>query len=103
MLALDTPVPTPDGWTTMGEIVAGQEVFDESGRVCRVTAAYPVRVAEEPYRLTFSDGTWIDACAEHLWCTWTHAHRLRRAAQHQRLQAVVVVEVRVGRCDHEHY
>ena len=26
-LALDTPIPTPKGWTTMGELSPGQEVF----------------------------------------------------------------------------
>jgi phage terminase large subunit-like protein len=27
------------------------------------------------YRLTFSDDTTIDCCADHLWVTWTHAER----------------------------
>ena len=36
-LALDTPIPTPSGWTTMGELKVGQEVFDESGKPCTVT------------------------------------------------------------------
>ena len=41
-LALDTPIPTPDGWTTMGEIQVGGEVFDEHGHACKVIAATPV-------------------------------------------------------------
>src|SRR5438045_7793808 len=28
-LALDTAVPTPEGWTTMGELRIGDRVFDE--------------------------------------------------------------------------
>ena len=32
-LALDTPIPTPDGFTTMGEIQIGDEVFDEKGQI----------------------------------------------------------------------
>src|SRR5438270_3865818 len=43
-LALDTPIATPDGWTTMGEIQAGAEVFDEHGRACRVTYVSPTFV-----------------------------------------------------------
>ena len=29
-VALDTPIPTPHGWTTMGEIKVGDSVFDET-------------------------------------------------------------------------
>lgn len=35
-LALDTPIPTPSGWTTMGELRAGDQVLDELGNPCRV-------------------------------------------------------------------
>src|SRR5438445_5114391 len=40
-LALDTPVPTPSGWTTMGDVAVGEFVFDEEGRPTRVVAATP--------------------------------------------------------------
>ena len=43
-LALDTPVPTPFGWTTMGSIVEGDLLYDEGGRICRVTGLSPVFV-----------------------------------------------------------
>ena len=35
-LALNTPLATPTGWTTMGNIRRGDEVFDENGLPCRV-------------------------------------------------------------------
>jgi hypothetical protein len=41
-LALETPVPTPFGWTTMGEIIEGDLLYDERGRICRVTGLSPV-------------------------------------------------------------
>jgi hypothetical protein len=69
-LALDTPIPTPRGWTTMGEIQPGDEVFDESGQPCTVTAATPVMLGRPCYEVEFSDGTVIVADAEHLWLTW---------------------------------
>ena len=69
-LALDTPIPTPDGWTTMGEIQVGGEVFDEHGRACPVIAATPVMHGRPCYEVEFSDGTVIVADAEHLWLTW---------------------------------
>src|SRR5690606_40639875 len=41
-LALDTPLATPSGWTTMGEVEVGDELYDAQGRVTRVVAATEV-------------------------------------------------------------
>jgi phage terminase large subunit-like protein len=30
-VALDTPIPTPSGWTTMGDLQVGDQVFDVDG------------------------------------------------------------------------
>jgi hypothetical protein len=77
-LALDTPIPTPDGWTPMGEIQVGGEVFDEYGQPCKVIAATPVMHGRPCYEVEFSDGTVIVADAEHLWRTATAAGRQQR-------------------------
>jgi DNA segregation ATPase FtsK/SpoIIIE-like protein len=77
-LALDTPIPTPDGWTTMGEIQVGGEVFDEHGHACKVIAATPVMHGRPCYEVEFSDGAVIVADAEHLWRTATAAGRQQR-------------------------
>src|SRR5215470_2538106 len=69
-LALDTPIPTPGGWTTMGAVQVGQQVFDERGHACTVVAATPVMRGRPCYEMEFSDGTVIVADAEHLWQTW---------------------------------
>jgi FtsK/SpoIIIE family/FtsK alpha domain/Ftsk gamma domain/LAGLIDADG-like domain len=74
-LALDTPIPTPRGWTTMGEIQVGSEVFDEQGRPSRVIAATPVMHGRPCYEVEFSDGTVIVADAQHQWRTSTAAGR----------------------------
>jgi hypothetical protein len=78
-LALDTPIPTPQGWTTMGEVQAGDEVFDESGCPCTVIAATSVMYGRPCYEVEFSDGTVIMADAEHLWQTSTTAGRQQRS------------------------
>jgi len=78
-LALDTPIPTPSGWTTMAEIQPGDEVFDELGRRCMVIAATPVMHDRPCYEVEFSDGTVVVADAEHLWQTETAACRAQRA------------------------
>ena len=35
-LALDTLLPTPGGWTTMGDLQVGDTLFDENGKPCTV-------------------------------------------------------------------
>lgn len=66
-LALDTPLPTPDGWTTMGDVKIGDLLFDESGWPCRVTFTTPVQYGRECFRVRFSDGESIVCDAQHLW------------------------------------
>jgi hypothetical protein len=56
-LALDTPIPTPDGWSTMGELWPGDTVFDERGRPCRMMATSEVVLGRHCYRVSFGDGT----------------------------------------------
>lgn len=73
LLSLDTPVPTPSGWTTMGELRDGDTIFDEQGRTTKVLAAHEVDAAPESYQLTFDDGSTILAGAEHLWLTYDKA------------------------------
>jgi replicative DNA helicase len=65
-LALDTPLPTPSGWTTMGEVEVGDTLFDEEGKPCRVTNTSPIRRLD-CYRVKFSDGTELVADGDHLW------------------------------------
>jgi len=66
-LALDTPLPTPTGWTTMGEVAVGALLIGADGRPTRVVAATDVMVDRPCYELTFSDGSTIVADAEHQW------------------------------------
>ena len=68
-LALDTPLPTPTGWTTMGEVAVGDRLLGADGRPTTVTAAFPVRHGRPCYEVEFSDGSVIVADAEHLWRT----------------------------------
>jgi hypothetical protein len=75
-LAIDTPIPTPEGWTTMGALQPGDVIFDETGAPCRVTATTGVMLD----RVRFSDGSSIVADADHLWSvqsdTVVPGHRL---------------------------
>jgi len=66
-LSLDTPIPTLDGWKTMGEMAVGDTVFDEQGKPCRVLGLSAIDDTETCYRITFRDGSHIDAGEGHLW------------------------------------
>ena len=84
-LALDTRLPTPNGWTTMGEVAVGDELYAADGRPTRVVAATEVMFGRPCYEIEFSDGSTITADAEHQWLTETRA--ARRGA---RIEASVV-------------
>jgi hypothetical protein len=89
-LALDTPIPTPTGWTTMGDLKVGDTVYDEHGQPCNVTFATPVQIGRTCFDVVFSDGTVIVADAEHRWLTIDRRTRkaLRRRVQGPRLKDV---------------
>lgn len=74
-LALDTPIPTPSGWTTMGQIKVGDEVFSQDGSVTRVLNATDVMLDHQCYRMTFSNGETVIADADHLWLTEAHVNQ----------------------------
>lgn len=66
-LALDTPIATPSGWTTMGELQPGDELFDRRGNVCHITWVSPVWTGRDCYIVTTGDGERIVADAAHEW------------------------------------
>ena len=73
-LADDTPIPTPDGWTTVGEIAVGQQAFDERGEPCTVVGVYPQ--GEQPVcRVRFDGKSALLAGARQPWVTLTPSHR----------------------------
>ena len=57
--ALDTPLPTPTGWTTMGEVAVGDELIGADGNPTRVVAATDVMFGRPCFEVEFSDGTVI--------------------------------------------
>ena len=77
-LALDTVLPTPHGWTTMGEVRVGDHLLDARGRPTVVVAATEVMTGRPCFEVEFSDGSVIVADAEHQWLTETRASRRSR-------------------------
>lgn len=65
-LERSTLIPTPTGWTTMGEIRVGEELFASDGSICRVTGKSEIKNLP-CYRITFDDKTTVVCDEEHLW------------------------------------
>jgi len=89
-LALDTPIPTPTGWTTMGELNVGDQILAGDGTVCRVTFATPVQLNRDCYSVEFSDGARIIADGDHRWVT----ENLNEREKRRRGQVRTTIEIR---------
>jgi len=68
-LALDTPVPTTQGWRTMADLEPGDLVFDEDGFPAVVLAATPPMTGRPCFEVRFSDGTSVVTDVDHQWRT----------------------------------
>jgi hypothetical protein len=79
-LPLDTKIPTPNGWVIMGDILPGDQVFDENGQPTIVDAISTTFLNHDCYQLVFDDGSSIVADAEHL---WTVTKRLKSGKRKQ--------------------
>lgn len=69
-----TPVLTPSGWSTIGELKLGDEVIGSNGQPTRVTGVYD-RGVLPTYTLNFTDGTWVECDPDHLWATFSRGRR----------------------------
>ena len=65
-LDVETPIATPDGWTIMGALNVGDELFGGDGRPCRVVMTSEVRELD-CYRITWQDGSQLIADGDHRW------------------------------------
>lgn len=66
-LDVETPIPTPNGWTTMGALQKGDLVFSEIGKPAKVTLVTEFMHDRPCYSVGFSDGSNIIADADHNW------------------------------------
>ena len=78
-VSLNSQLPTPSGWTTMGEVQTGDWLLGADGKPTRVVAATDVMEGRPCYEVEFDDGTVIVADAQHQWRTDTRAARRQRS------------------------
>lgn len=65
-LHVATAIPTPTGWTTMGQLELGSTILGRDGKPCTVTWPGPVE-ERELYCLVLDDGQSFLADGEHQW------------------------------------
>ena len=94
-LALDTPLPTPAGWTTMGDVQVGDLLFGADGKPTRVVAATGVMHERPCFEVEFDDGSVIVADAGHQWRTTTRASSEFRNIMHTAGRAVGLAGSRI--------
>lgn len=75
-LDISTQIATPAGWTTMGELVVGDWVFDSNGVPTRIVATSDIHF-EDTFEVEFSDGSVLVAGANHKWITSNEKERAR--------------------------
>ena len=81
--ALDvrTPIPTPNGWKTMGDLQVGDKVFDDEGNECNITFVTEYQHDRECFEITFDNGDTVVADADHQWAVSTREHRRKAIAK----------------------
>lgn len=83
-LALNTELPTPDGWTRMEDIHAGSMVFGMDGKPHVVTAESEI-FHKPMYTVRFDDGSELVASADHVWTVQTKDSRRTSRRQTRRV------------------
>jgi hypothetical protein len=83
-LKLTTKIPVPisiknnSGWSTIGELKLDDKLFDIDGKICKVIKLFDIDMTPNLYRVYFSDNSFLDADANHLWWTETRLNRESR-------------------------
>jgi deoxycytidine triphosphate deaminase len=95
-LAIDTPIPSPQGWRLMGNLRVGDEVFDETGRPTQVIAATGIMMNRPCAEVVFSDGQAIVADLAHRWLTSSKSERKRGRPGTVRTTRAIAASLRAG-------
>jgi hypothetical protein len=76
-LDVDTPIKTPQGWTTMGALKTGDQVYGLNGMPCNILKAHDVLYDRDCYEIEFDNGEKIVADSEHNWFT-QNRHEIKK-------------------------
>lgn len=76
-----TPILQEDGFKPIGEIKIGDQVYTQDGTLTNVIGVYDQGILPL-YRVTFDDGSWVDAGDPHLWSVITHRNKYWKNNSH---------------------
>lgn len=86
-IPMDEVVLTPEGFVKMRDISVGSKVISGNGTVCNVVGVYP-QGKKDVYKVSFSDGTSVECCKEHLWRTQTIDDRRKDRRGHEEYRVI---------------
>ena len=69
-LNINELVRIKDGWSTIGNLKIGDQVYDMYGNLSNVTNKTEVQKDLSFYKLTLRDGRTIESCEDHNWRVW---------------------------------
>jgi replicative DNA helicase len=98
-LALATPLATPEGWTTMGHVRAGDVLLGADGRPTTVVATSEIMLGHACYEVEFSDGSVIVADGDHQWSTYDMRARRSGGPAEIRTTEQIARTLRTGTAD----
>ena len=84
----DTVIPTPTGFRKVGDIKAGDYLFDKQGCPTKVINVFPQPVKKQVYELKLADGRKARCCEDHLWTYYSDHRRLRTESVKEILQRI---------------
>lgn len=97
-LGIQTPIDTPDGWTTIGHLKIGDRVYDINGNPTEVVEVSEVMTGHECWKICFDNTHALLADADHQWVTIDAAGdvALRTSAEIAELAAPLLVPAGCG-------
>ena len=101
-LSTATPIPTPNGWTSMGELTVGDTVFSHTGQPIRVRDVTEVMLGRPCDEITFSDRSTVICDESHEWLTTSRAERRRHSPPSVKTTAEIASSLRAG-AEHNHH
>lgn len=84
---INIPILTKGGWIKIGDAKVGMEIFGSDGNTHKITGVYH-RGILKTYRVTFTDGSWIDCDEDHLWTV-----QLRRNGKNKPIKTFSTKEI----------
>lgn len=75
-LTMDSKLYTPTGYMLMKDVKIGDVLLDEQGHKCHVLGVFP-QGTKSIYKVTFTDGSSVECCEDHLWYVNTPKRKYR--------------------------